>query len=65
VDRLSRRRVMVAADLGRAGIAVALVVLRHHLWAVYGAAFGLSTLAVFSTRQPPAPYRPWWPTMRG
>jgi MFS family permease len=47
VDRLPRRQVMVAADLGRAGIAVALVLLRHHLWAVYGAAFGLSTLAVF------------------
>jgi MFS family permease len=47
VDRLPRRRVMVAADLGRAAVAVALVLLRHHLWAVYGAAFGLSTLAVF------------------
>jgi MFS family permease len=46
-DRLPRRQVMVAADLGRAGIAIALVLLRHHLWAVYGAAFGLSTLAVF------------------
>lgn len=46
-DRVSRRRVMVTADLGRALIAVALVVGQHHLWAVYAAALGMSCFAVF------------------
>jgi MFS family permease len=47
VDRASRRRVMIAADLGRALIAVALAVLPHELAVVYAAAFGMSALSVF------------------
>jgi len=47
VDRLSRRRVMVLADVGRAGIAVILAVSHTHLAVVYAAAFGLSALSVF------------------
>jgi len=47
VDRLPRRRVMMLADLGRAAIAIGLVVGQDHLWAVYAAAFGSSSLAVF------------------
>lgn len=48
VDRLSRRRVMVAADLGRAAIALALALFgTSSLPAIYAAAFGLSGLTVF------------------
>jgi MFS family permease len=47
VDRVPRRRVMVAADLGRAVIAALLAVAHAHLWALYGGAFGLSALTVF------------------
>lgn len=47
VDRLSRRRVMVTADLGRAGIAALLAVFHSQLWIVYAAAFGLSAFSVF------------------
>ncbi|MGQ0520639.1 MAG: MFS transporter [Actinomycetota bacterium] len=47
VDRLPRRRVMVAADLGRATIAALLALAPDHLWAIYTAAFGLSALTVF------------------
>jgi MFS family permease len=47
VDRLSRRPVMVTADLGRAGIAALLTVFHSQLWAVYAAAFGLSAFSVF------------------
>jgi MFS family permease len=47
VDRLPRRQVMVAADLGRALIAALLVLGPDHLWALYLAAFGLSALTVF------------------
>lgn len=43
-DRLPRRRVMVAADVGRALVALALVAGQSRLWAVYAAAFGLSAL---------------------
>ena len=46
-DRLPRRRVMVTADLGRAGIAVLLAMFHGHLWTVYAAAFGLSAFGVF------------------
>ena len=47
VDRLPRRRVMIAADVGRAAIAVLLALEPGHLWGLYAAAFGLSTLSVF------------------
>ena len=47
VDRFPRRRVMVAADLGRAAIALALAVSSDNLAVVYAAAFGLSALTVF------------------
>lgn len=47
VDRLPRRRVMVAADIGRAVIAAALAVFWHHLGVVFAAAFGLSAFSVF------------------
>ena len=47
VDRLPRRRVMIAADLGRAVIATLLAINPDHLWALYAAAFGLSALSVF------------------
>ncbi|MDP9069842.1 MAG: MFS transporter, partial [Actinomycetota bacterium] len=47
VDRLPRQRVMVAADAGRAVVAVGLVVGQDHLWAIYAAAFALSSLSVF------------------
>ena len=46
-DRLCRGRVMVAADLGRAGIAALLTVFHSQLWAVYAAACGLSAFSVF------------------
>lgn len=47
VDRYPRQRVMVAADVGRALIAVALIAGQDHLWAVYAAAFGFACLSVF------------------
>ncbi len=47
VDRLPRRSVMIAADLGRAAIAGLLALAPEHLWSLYGAAFGLSALTVF------------------
>ncbi|GAC1312401.1 MAG: MFS transporter [Acidimicrobiales bacterium] len=47
VDRFPRARVMVAADLARALIAIALALGQHHLWAVYASAFGLSAFSVF------------------
>lgn len=47
VDRLPRQRVMIAADLGRAGIAAALALSHTRLPVIYAAAFGLSTLSVF------------------
>ncbi|MGH9177456.1 MAG: MFS transporter [Acidimicrobiales bacterium] len=47
VDRLPRRQVMIAADVGRAAIALALAAFGSHLGVVYAAAFGLSALTVF------------------
>ncbi len=47
VDRLSRRRVLVTADLGRADIAALLAVFHSQLWTVYAAAFGRSAFSVF------------------
>ncbi len=47
VDRCDRRTVMITADLARAVVLVALIVLQHHVWAVYAAAFALSSFAVF------------------
>lgn len=46
-DRLPRRRVMLAADVGRAAIAGLLALSPDHLWALYSAAFGLSALSTF------------------
>lgn len=47
VDRLPRGRVMVAADIGRALIAIGLAVSHTNLAVIYFAAFGLSALSVF------------------
>lgn len=47
VDRYSRRRVMVIADLARATVAVMLVVAHDHLAVVYLAAFLFSAFSVF------------------
>lgn len=47
VDRLPRVTVMVVADLWRAALAVALILLGDHAAAVYVIAFGLSLGAVF------------------
>lgn len=47
VDRHSRRRVMIVADLGRATVALALVVFHDQLVVVYLAAFLLSGFSVF------------------
>ncbi|MHB8669556.1 MAG: MFS transporter [Acidimicrobiales bacterium] len=47
VDRYSRRRVMVAADLGRAAVAVLLVVFHGQLDVVYLSALLLSAFRVF------------------
>ena len=47
VDRHPRRRVMVAADLGRAAVAVALAAFGDNLVVIYAAAFALSTGTVF------------------
>lgn len=49
VDRLSRVKVMVASDLGRAVLALALVVVHNELWAVYAIAFGMAALSTFFT----------------
>ncbi|MGQ0618102.1 MAG: MFS transporter [Acidimicrobiia bacterium] len=46
-DRSSRRRVMITADVFRAGVALLLALFDDQLWAVYLAAFGLSAGAVF------------------
>ena len=46
VDRLPRVTVMVAADLWRAVLAASLILLGHHVIAVYVIAFGLSAGAV-------------------
>ena len=47
VDRLPRRRVMIAADVGRAAIAALLVFSPDRLLALYAGAFGLSALSIF------------------
>lgn len=47
VDRLPRRQVMIAADLGRAVIAALVAFNSDQLWALYAAAFGLAALTVF------------------
>ena len=47
VDRRPRRQVMVAADLGRAVIALVLAASHSRVGVVYGCAFGLSALGVF------------------
>lgn len=46
VDRVSRRRVMVSADLARVVVAALLAALSGHLVAVYAGAFLLSTFTV-------------------
>ncbi len=45
VDRVSRRLVMVGADVGRAGLLAGLALFHQHLWVVYGVAAGSSALA--------------------
>jgi len=47
VDRHPRRRVMVAADVGRAALALVLAGLGDNLAVIYAAAFGLSTGTIF------------------
>lgn len=47
IDRHSRRRVMVAADLGRAAVALALAVAGDNLAVLYAGAFALSAGTVF------------------
>lgn len=47
VDRSSRRHVMVAADIGRALVALGLAVWHDDVAVAYAAAFGLSALTVF------------------
>jgi len=47
VDRLSRVRVMVTADLGRAGLVTLLALSHQHLSVVLGVAFGLSVGTAF------------------
>ncbi|MEW6154455.1 MAG: MFS transporter [Actinomycetota bacterium] len=47
VDRLPRARVMVASDVGRGLLALALVAVHDRLWAVYVIAFGLAALSTF------------------
>lgn len=46
-DRSSRRLVMIAADLGRAVLALGLVFAQDSLWTIYGLAFCLSALSAF------------------
>ena len=47
VDRHPRRKVMIAADLARAGVAVGLALFGHNLMVIYAAAFALSAGTVF------------------
>lgn len=47
VDRYPRQRVMVAADIGRAAVAVALVIGHQRVGALYGAAFAFACFSVF------------------
>lgn len=47
VDRYSRQRVMVLADVGRAGVALVLVFGHQHLALVYASAFAFSCFGVF------------------
>ncbi|WP_190813833.1 MFS transporter [Saccharopolyspora pogona] len=47
VDRLPRRRIMIAADLVRMALAALLPLVGTHLGAVYAIAFALSAAAVF------------------
>jgi MFS family permease len=47
VDRHPRRRVMIAADVGRAAMALALAAFGDNLTVIYVAAFGLSAGTVF------------------
>lgn len=47
VDRHPRRRIMVAADLARAAIAIALAAFGDNLAVIYAAAFGMSVGTVF------------------
>ena len=47
VDRVSRQRIMVVADLARAAIALVLVLFSGHLIVIYASAFGLSAFSVF------------------
>ncbi len=47
VDRYPRRRVMIAADIGRAMVALGLVAFHDRLAFVYAAAFMLSAFSVF------------------
>lgn len=47
VDRADRRTVMITADLGRAVVMFALIGFQHHVWAIYAAAFALSSFTVF------------------
>ena len=47
VDRHPRRRVMIAADLGRAAVALGAALFGDHLAVLYAAAFGLSVGTVF------------------
>ncbi len=49
VDRFPRVRVMVVSDLGRGALALSLVVLHDHLWAVYAIAFATAALSTFFT----------------
>ena len=52
VDRLPRRQVMIAADLGRAMIAALVAFNSDQLWALYCAAFGLAAGRVRSLAPP-------------
>lgn len=47
IDRLPRKRVMVAADLARAGVALILVFFHDQLPVLYASAFLLSTFSMF------------------
>jgi hypothetical protein len=62
VDRQPRRRVMIAADLGRAAIAGLLALAPDHLWTIYPAAFGLCSVGLL---QPRRRQRPALPRRRG
>ncbi|MGH9131026.1 MAG: MFS transporter [Acidimicrobiales bacterium] len=47
VDRVSRKAVMVTADLGRAGLLGLLAAFPRHVWVLYAVAAGSSMLGVF------------------